>query len=107
RGGEIPVRPAAGTAFAELLPKLASYISSLTIKTRNLVTTFQRRPVEPAARLDGRPLVDGPESAERRLDLRRRRRRRHAHVDDGMRLVRDDVRPQPAAHLHDVDGDAA
>src|SRR6185503_8347993 len=101
RGGEIPVRPAAGTAFAELLPKLTSDISSLTIKTRNLVTTFQRRPVEPAARLDGRPLVDRPERAKRRLDLRRRGCRRHPHVDDGTGLIRDDVGPQPAAHLHD------
>src|SRR5262249_22216016 len=71
------------------------------------VGPFERRPIESPPCLDLRPRVDRGELQECCLYLRRRRGIRRAHIDDGVRLVRDDVRSETAAHLDDVDGDTA
>jgi hypothetical protein len=107
RGGEIPVRSAPGAAFSQVLTERMRDFPRLLVQTLDLQGAFQGRPVDSAACLNRRPRVDRTQAAEDSVDLRRRLGRRDPHVDHGPRLIGDDVGPEPAGYLHDVDRDAA
>ena len=85
RGREIPVRPAAGATFLQVLTELGGHVAGHLIETRHARPSLERRPVDAAADLEPRPRQSRPQPARAPARRRRIRHRRHPHVDAGAR----------------------